>query len=63
MRFSLLGIAHPIMGKCFQVLEVHRENTSKILVVKRARLWFYSFLVKFLAENPIFGNVRKKFFN
>ena len=25
MRFSLLGIAHPVVEKCFQVLEVHRE--------------------------------------
>ena len=24
-RISLLGIAHPVMGKYFQVLEAHRE--------------------------------------
>ena len=25
MRFSLLGIPHPVVGKYFQVLEIHRE--------------------------------------
>ena len=39
MRIPLLGIAHPVMGKYFQVLEVHQEvDTFKVLVGKMSVL-------------------------
>ena len=36
-RLSLLGIAHPVVGKTFQVLEVHQEKALlEVLVEKKA---------------------------
>ena len=35
---SLLGIAHPIVGKTFQVLEVHKEKAlHEALVEKKVK--------------------------
>ena len=34
-RLSLLGIAHPVMGKTFQVLEVHQEKALHEALVKK----------------------------
>ena len=60
-RFSLLGIAHPVGGKYFQVLEVHREmkhiwdpsgEEGRIIVL----LCF----VKLWAENPVSVYVMRK---
>ena len=37
-RLSLLGIAHPVMGKTFQVLEVHQEKAlHDVLVEKKVK--------------------------
>ena len=37
-RLSLLGIAHPVVGKTFQVLEVHREKAlHEALVEKKVK--------------------------
>ena len=37
-RLSLLGIAHPVVGKTFQVLEVHQEKTlHEALVEKKVK--------------------------
>ena len=42
-RLSLLGIAHPVVGKTFQVLEVHQEKALlEVLVEKKVKdglLW------------------------
>ena len=42
-RLSLLGIAHPIVGKTFKVLEVHQEKAFlEVLVEKEVKdglLW------------------------
>ena len=39
-RIPLLGIAHPVVGKKFQLLEVHQEvETFEVLVRKKARIW------------------------
>ena len=38
MRLSLLGIAHPIVGKTFQVLEIHQEKAlHETLVEKKVK--------------------------
>ena len=55
MRIPLLGITHPVVGKYFQVVEIDREmNTSKILVVKKAKLWLIHVFCKILDCYPIF---------
>ena len=37
-RLSLLGIAHPVVGKTFQVLEVHQEKAlHEALVEKKVK--------------------------
>ena len=48
-RIPLLGITHPAVGKHFQVLEVHPEvDTSKVLVIKKARFWLCYVFCKIL---------------
>ena len=48
-RIPLLGIAHPIVEKLFQVLEAHQEiDTYEILVEKKSKLWLYFVLCKIL---------------
>ena len=50
-RIHLLGIAHPVMGKHFQVLKVHLEvDTSEELVEKRAKFGIAMYFVKFWVE-------------
>ena len=55
MRFSLLGIAHLVMGKCFQVLEVHQEM-KHIWDVSGEKRPDYGFTVfcKILGKKPSF---------
>ena len=37
-RLSLLGIAHPVVGKTFQVLDVHQEKAfHEALVEKKVK--------------------------
>ena len=37
-RLSLLGIAYPVVGKTFQVLEVHQEKAlHDVLVEKKVK--------------------------
>ena len=37
-RLSLLGIAHPVVGKTFQVLKVHQEKAlHEALVEKKVK--------------------------
>ena len=37
-RLSLLGIAHPVVGKTFQVLKVHQEKAlHDVLVEKKVK--------------------------
>ena len=48
-RIPLLGIAQPIVGKHFQVLEVHQEvDTFEVLVWKKARFWLCHVIRKIL---------------
>ena len=49
MRFSLLGIAHPVVGKYFQVLEVHREMThiQDLSCKERPNYGLFMYFVKF----------------
>ena len=54
-KIPLLGIAHPVVGKYFQVLEVHREMKHiKILVVKKAKLWLIHVFCKILDNYLVF---------
>ena len=53
-RLSLLSIAHPVVGKTFQVLEVHQEKAlHEALVEKRSRMACYVFC-KSLGKKPDF---------
>ena len=46
-RFSLLGIAHPVVGKYFQVLEVHREmKHTQELSCEKGQIMAYSCILK-----------------
>ena len=48
-RVPLLGIAHPVVGKHFQVLEVYQElDTFEVLVRKNARFWLCYVIRKML---------------
>ena len=40
-RLSLLGIAHPIVGKTFQVLEVHQEKALHEALVKKMACYVF----------------------
>ena len=54
-RIYLLGIAHPVMGKYFQVLEVHRElRQVQEFSYEKGRIMAYSsiFLI-FWIEFPV----------
>ena len=50
-RLSLLGIAHPIVGKTFQVLEVHQEKALH----EDGQGWLVLYFINVWAENPIFA--------
>ena len=46
MRIPLLGIAHPIVGKYFQVLEVHREMKHiQDLSCEKGQIMAYSWIL------------------
>ena len=56
-----MGIAHPVVGKLFQVLEAHQEmDTFEILVEKKARLWFYCVLCKIMDSLSSFCLCKRK---
>ena len=47
-RNHLLGIAHPVVGKIFQVLKIHPEvNTYEELVEKGGRFGIVMYFVNF----------------
>ena len=52
---SLLGIAHLVMGKYFQALEVHRgmEHIQDLRGEEKARCDFAFIFCKFLVENLV----------
>ena len=63
-RIHLLGIAHLVVGKYFQVLEVHWGGgciTSKSLVVKKAGLWPIHIFCNILGRISSFVLVNEKF--
>ena len=63
-RIPLLGIAHPVMGKHFQVLEVHQEvDTFEVLVGKKARFWLCYIIRKILDSLSSFVYVNENFCN
>ena len=53
-RLSLLGIAHPVVGKTFQVLEVHQEKALlEVLVEMKVKMACCRFC-KSLGRKPDF---------
>ena len=63
-RILLLGIAHLVLGKHFQVLEVHQEvDTFEVLVGKKARFWLCYVIRKILVSLSSFVYVHEKFCN
>ena len=62
-RIPLLGIAHLVMRKYFQVLEVHQElDTFEVLVGKKAKFWLCYVIHKILDSLSSFVYVNEKFF-
>ena len=49
MRIHLLVIAHPVVGKHFQVLEVHREmnHIQDLSCEEKSRFGFIMYFVNF----------------
>ena len=62
-RITLLGIAHPVVGKYFQVLEVQEVDTYEVLVLKKARFWLFYVICKILDSLSSFVYVNEKFCN
>ena len=63
-RIPLLGIAHPIVGKHFQFLEVYQEvDTFKVLVGKKAEFWLCYAIRKIQDSLSSFVYVNEKFCN
>ena len=64
-RIPLLGIAHPVVGKHFQVLEVHQKvDTFRVLVGKKAKIWLcYVIRKKIMDCSSSFVHVNEKFCN
>ena len=59
-----MGIAHLVVGKHFQVLEVHQEvDTFEILVGKKAIFWLCYVIHKILDSLSNFVYVNEKFCN
>ena len=53
-RLSLLGIAHPVVGKTFQVLKVHQKKAlHEAIVEKKVRMACFVFC-KSLGRKPDF---------
>ena len=60
-RIPLLSIAHPVVGKHFQVLEVHQEaDTFEVLVGKKAKFWLCYVTHKILDSLSSFYLCEKK---
>ena len=60
-RIPLLGITHLVVGKHFQVLEVHQEvDTFEVLVGKKARFWLCYVIRKILDSLSSFYLCKKK---
>ena len=63
-RIPLLGIAHPVVGKHFQVLDIHQEvDTFEVLIGKKARFWLCYVIHKILHSLSSFVHVNEKFCN
>ena len=61
-RIPLLAIAHPVVGKHLQVLEVHQEvDTFEVLVRKKARFWLCYIIRKILDSLSSFVYVNENF--
>ena len=61
-RIPLLSIAHPVVGKYFQVLEVYQKvDTFEVLVGKKARFWLRYVIRKILDSLSSFVYVNEKF--
>ena len=59
-RFSLLGIAYPVVGKYFQVLEVHRETKqAQEIISAKGQIWLCSVSCKFWVEKTSFCLCKK----
>ena len=60
-RIHLLGIAHPIVGKYFRVLEVHRgmKYIQDVSCEEKAILALF-FILKILGRKPNFCICKKK---
>ena len=60
-RIPLLGIAHFVVGKFFQVLEVCQDvDTFEVLVRKKARFWLCYVIKKILDSLSSFYLCKKK---
>ena len=55
-KIHLLGIAHPVVGKYFQALEVHQgmKRIQDLSGKEKARFFFVLYFVKFRVESPVF---------
>ena len=63
-RIPQLGVAHPIMGKQFMVVEVHQEvDTFEVLVGKKAKFWLCYVIRKILDSLSSFVYENEKFCN
>ena len=63
-RIPLLGISHLVVGKYFQVLEVHQEvDTLEVLVGKKAKVWLCYEIRKILDSLSSFVYVNENFCN
>ena len=61
-RIPLLAISHPVVGKHFQVLEVHPEvDTIEVLVGKKSRFWLCYVIHKILDSSSSFIYVNEMF--
>ena len=59
-RIPLLGIAHLVMGKYFQVLEVHQEVDTFEVLVGKSRFWLCYVIRKILDSLSSFVYVNEK---
>ena len=60
-RIPLLSIVHPVVGKHFQVLEVHQEvDTFEVLVRTKARFWLCYVTRKIMDSLSSFYLCKKK---
>ena len=63
-RIPLQCITHPVVGKHFQVLEVHQEvDTFEVLVGKKDKFWLCYIIHKILDSLSSFVFVNEKFCN